>query len=74
MTETSRGAPLLVIGTRGLSGIPGYLRGSASQAVRESTSTTVLVVPSRDPHRNSAEASTTNPRAPGGLRGIQRTV
>lgn len=49
ITEAARGARLLVIGTRGLSGIPGLVRGSVSQALLETTSSPVLVVPSRHP-------------------------
>lgn len=47
IAEAARGARLLVIGTRGLSGIPGLIRGSVSQALLEATSAPVLVVPSR---------------------------
>ncbi len=47
VTEAASGARLLVIGSRGLSGLPGIVRGSVSQAVLESTSSPVLVVPSR---------------------------
>lgn len=49
ITEAARSARLLVIGTRGLSGIPGIVRGSVSQAILESTTSPILVVPSR-PH------------------------
>ena len=49
IAQAARGARLLVIGTRGLSGIPGIVRGSVSQAVLESTSSPVLIVPSRHP-------------------------
>lgn len=38
INEAARGARLLVIGSRGLSGIPGIVRGSVSQTVLESTS------------------------------------
>ena len=47
ITGAARGARLLVIGSRGLSGIPGIVRGSVSQAILERTSSPVLVVPSR---------------------------
>jgi nucleotide-binding universal stress UspA family protein len=50
--EAARGARLLVLGSRGLSGIPGIVRGSVSQAILENTSSPVLVVPSRPPSRN----------------------
>lgn len=47
--EAARGARLLVIGTRGVSGLPGLVRGSVSQAVLETASSPVLVVSSRAP-------------------------
>lgn len=54
ITEAARDARLLVIGSRGLSGIPGIVRGSVSQAILESTSSPVLVVPSRpSTHKHS---------------------
>ncbi|WP_240684994.1 universal stress protein [Arthrobacter nitrophenolicus] len=56
ITEAASGARLLVIGSRGLSGISGIVRGSVSQAILEGTSSPVLVVPSRttsDKHRAS---------------------
>lgn len=47
ITEAAHGARLLVIGSRGLSGLPGIVRGSVSQAILENTDAPVLVVPSR---------------------------
>lgn len=49
ITEAAHGARLLVIGSRRLSGIPGIVRGSVSQAILENTDAPVLVVPSRSP-------------------------
>ncbi len=37
ITETTHGARLLVVGSRGLSGLPGIIRGSVSQAILENT-------------------------------------
>ncbi|WP_309073984.1 universal stress protein [Paenarthrobacter sp.] len=47
IAEAAHGARLLVVGSRGLSGLPGILRGSVSQAVLERSFSPVLVVPSR---------------------------
>jgi nucleotide-binding universal stress UspA family protein len=47
ITEAAHGARLLVVGSRGLGGISGIVRGSVSQAILEDTGAPVLVVPSR---------------------------
>lgn len=52
ITEAAHGARLLVVGSRGLSGLPGIVRGSVSQAILENTDAPVLVIPSRqNPHK-----------------------
>lgn len=49
ISEAARGARLLVMGTRGLSGIPGLVRGSVSQALLETATFPVLIVTSKHP-------------------------
>lgn len=47
IAEATRGARLLVMGTRGRSGIPGIVLGSVSQAVLKDAACPVVVVPPR---------------------------
>ncbi|XKH52077.1 universal stress protein [Citricoccus nitrophenolicus] len=53
ITEAARDSWLLVVGTRGISGLPGMLRGSVSQALLQHVTSPVLVVPS--PHSGEPE-------------------
>jgi nucleotide-binding universal stress UspA family protein len=45
-----RGVQVIVVGTRGLTGVKSLLLGSVSHAVVHHTNVPVLVVPSTDPH------------------------
>ena len=50
ITEAARDSWLLVVGTRGISGLPGMLRGSVSQALLQHVTSPVLVVPNISSH------------------------
>lgn len=50
ITEAARDSWLLVVGTRGISGLPGMLRGSVSQALLQRATSPVLVVPGISSH------------------------
>lgn len=50
ITEAARDSWLLVVGTRGISGLPGLLRGSVSQALLQHVISPVLVVPDISSH------------------------